>query len=129
MKVKWIGPHPAPPSAPPDLQRRFVHRNPPPASSAPHRPPGLLYPYTERKRRWREEGTLAEDQLRSAAWSVAGLLLALVALAMLTLGCVNPNRNNPDQYDACDFLSHMELTKLGLHDCETWKERDDGAGR
>ncbi len=57
------------------------------------------------------------------------VLLALVALAMLTLGCVNPNRNNPDQYDACDFLSHMELTKLGLHDCETWKERDDGAGR
>ncbi len=49
-------------------------------------------------------------------------LSALLAWGVIATGCVNPNRNNPDQYDACDFLSHMELTKLGLHNCETWKE-------
>ena len=41
------------------------------------------------------------------------VLLALVAL----IGCANPNRRNPVQYDWCDFIAELELYKLGFRDC------------
>ena len=41
--------------------------------------------------------------------------LALLLALALSIGCVNPNRNNPAYpYDACDFLRHMELETLGV---------------
>lgn len=51
--------------------------------------------------------------------------LVLVALAVFALGCVNPNANNPAKYDACDFVRHMDLTTLGLADCDSWRHEGD----